>query len=116
MRVGQCIKGRGYISMKVQGYTRNKKGIMEIENEQGAFQEFVKGDIEIMSLTEDLRLVCNKDSLSDNDGMGITAVWFDNGEVVDIIYGNCFVCRYAENNFSDIRDSDIPVINKLLKS
>ena len=102
--------------MKVYGYKRNEKGIMEIENEQGAFKEFIKGDIEIMSLTEDLRLVCKKDSLLDNESMEINAVWIDNDEVVDIICGNCFVCRYEENNFSDIRDSDIPVINKLLKS
>ncbi|MDE6052911.1 MAG: DUF3846 domain-containing protein, partial [Lachnospiraceae bacterium] len=96
--------------MKVYGYKTNEKGIMEIENEHEAFQEFVKGDIEIMSLTEDLKLVCKKDEQSDNESMEINAVWIDNDEVVDIICGNCFVCRYAENGFSNIKDSDILVI------
>lgn len=102
--------------MKVYGYKRNEKGIMEIEDKHGVFQEFVKGDIEIMSLTEDLRLVCRKDNPSDNKGMEINVVWLDKDEIVDVIYSGCFVCRYVENNFRDIRDSDIPVINKLLKN
>lgn len=102
--------------MNIYGYRDNEEGIMDIKNTMESFEEFVRGDIEIMSLTEDLRLVCEKDSPSDNKGMEIKAVWTDKDEVVDVIYSNCFVCRYAENNFSDIKDSDIPVINKLLKS
>jgi hypothetical protein len=40
----------------------------------------------------------------------------DNGELVDIICGNCFVCRHDdEGNFTDIMESDEERIGELLK-
>ena len=101
--------------MKVYGYKDNAKGIMEIENTHTAFREFVRGDIEIMSLSGELRVVCNTESSPDMGKMELNVAWFDNDELVDIICGDCFVCRYIGDHFSSIENSDIPIINKLLK-
>lgn len=101
--------------MKVYGYKDNVKGIMEIENTHMAFREFVRGDIEIMSLTGELKIVCNKESSPDMGNMELNVAWFDNGELVDIICGDCFVSRYIGDHFISIENSDIPIINKILK-
>lgn len=43
--------------MKVYGYTKDKQGIMEIENSLKAEQAFVGGLIECTALTEEMMFV-----------------------------------------------------------
>ena len=47
--------------MKVYGYTKDKQGIMEIENSLKAEQAFVGGLIECTELTEEIDLICNEE-------------------------------------------------------
>ena len=47
--------------MKVYGYTKDKQGIMEIENSLKAEQAFVGGLIECTALTEEIDLICNEE-------------------------------------------------------
>lgn len=99
--------------MRVYGFTEETDGIMEVENGLKAEQSFVGGYIEVLVIAEGLNIVCNDEGKI--DGLPITAAWFDRGELVDVICGNCFVCRYtAEGDFESILDSDVEVIKKIL--
>jgi hypothetical protein len=101
--------------MKVYGFTEQEVGFMEIENGLESEQKFVGGLIELVGLTEELDLICNEEGKI--NGLPPQAVWLDDGELVDIICGNCFVCRHDdEGNFTDIRESDEESIRKLLKA
>lgn len=99
--------------MRVYGFTEESAGIMEVENSLRAEQDFVGGHIEVLKIAEGLDIVCNDDGKI--NGLPMTAAWFDRGELVEIICGNCFVCRYtAEGEFASVLDSDIEIIKKIL--
>lgn len=51
--------------MKVYGFTKDNQGVMEIENNLQAEQQFVGGLIECTALTEDIDLVCNEEGWGD---------------------------------------------------
>jgi len=81
--------------MKVYGYTKDKQGIMEIENSLKAEQAFVGGLIECTALTEEIDLICNE-AIPESE---------------TIIAGDCFICRHdRRGNFQSIREEDIPLI------
>lgn len=100
--------------MKVYGYKIQEEGIMIIKNTKKAFRDFVQGDIEIVSLTGTLKLVYNKGSPYMKDSI-LNVAWFDGGEVVDVICGNCFVCRYQNGYLCSIKNSDVSTIKGMLK-
>lgn len=102
--------------MRVYGYKDNREGIMEIGNTEKAFRQFVQGSIGTAGLTGTLKLVYNKDSSPYAGDSKLTAAWYDQDELVDIICGSCFVCRQSEDGLCSVRDSDIPAIKKILKS
>jgi hypothetical protein len=109
------VKRIGANDMRVYGFTEQEVGFMEIENSLKAEQKFVGGLIELIGLTEELDLICNEEGKI--NGLPPQAVWLDNGELVDIICGNCFVCRHDdEGNFTDIMESDEEHIRELLKA
>lgn len=100
--------------MKVFGFKENEAGIMEIENKLEAEQKFVGGHIEVVSVTPELDLVCNEEGKF--NGMNPVAAWLDGEQVLDVIYGNCFVCRWnEEGEFVSIEDSDVDIIKEKLK-
>jgi hypothetical protein len=109
------VKRIGANDMRVYGFTEQEVGFMEIENSLKAEQKFVGGLIELIGLTEELDLICNDEGKI--NGLPPQAAWLDNGELVDIICGNCFVCRHDdEGNFTDIMESDEERIRELLKA
>ena len=74
--------------MKVYGYTKDKQGIMEIENSLKAEQAFVGGLIECTALTEEIDLICNEEGWL----IGLEPrVAIPESET--IIAGDCFICR-----------------------
>ena len=82
--------------MKVYGYTKDKQGIMEIENSLKAEQAFVGGLIECTALTEEIDLICNEEGWL----IGLEPrVAIPESET--IIVGDCF---------QSIREEDIPLI------
>ena len=93
-------------SMKVYGYTKDKQGIMEIENSLKAEQAFVGGLIECTALTEEIDLICNDEGWL----IGLEPrVAIPESET--IIAGDCFICRHdRRGNFQSIREEDIPLI------
>jgi hypothetical protein len=101
--------------MKVFGFTETEVGFMDIENSLESEQRFVGGLIEVVGLTEELDLVCNDEGKINE--LAPQAIWIDNGKLVDIICGSCFVCRHDdEGNFTDIRKSDEEQIREQLKA
>lgn len=95
--------------MKVYGYTKDKQGIMEIENSLKAEQAFVGGLIECTALTEEIDLICNEEGWL----IGLEPrVAIPESET--IIAGDCFICRHdRRGNFQSIREEDIPLIEKV---
>ncbi|MFR2605524.1 MAG: DUF3846 domain-containing protein [Waltera sp.] len=85
--------------MKVYGYTKDKQGIMEIENSLKAEQAFVGGLIECTALTEEIDLICNEEGWL----IGLEPrVAIPESET--IIAGDCFICRHdRRGNFQSIR-------------
>lgn len=98
--------------MRVYGFMMNgNHGFVEIENTLKAEQEFVGGRIEVISITDEIDLVCN-DEGKILELMPSLAI-MDNNEIVDVICGNCFLCRFDdEGNFNDIKDDDIEKIKE----
>ena len=123
--------------MRVYGIKDNECGFMEVENDLGAEQAFVGGYIEVLGIGNGIDLVCNEEGKI--NGLIPTIAWIEDGEVIEIICGNCFFCRsmdgikireeYAElvrdyrilehivdNRFKDNgRDKQIATVHKTLK-
>lgn len=110
------------VCIKVYGFAENEQGIMDVENNLKAEQEFVGGRIATYPVTDDLILIHNDDGF--NDGLEPKAVVLGKGEgeaidqrgIREIIYGNCFVCRFdGVDGFESIRDNDVKLIKHLVK-
>lgn len=100
--------------MKVYGFMEKENGIMEIENSLEAEQEFVGGLIEAVAITPELDLVCNEEGKF--NGMNPIAAWIDGEQILDLIHGNFFICRWDdEGRFVSIKDSDVDIIKEKLK-
>ena len=101
--------------MKVYGFKENEEGIMQLENTLETIQSFINGNMEQSTIADGLCIVYSGDNQSCMGKCKPNVAWFDNGEAVDVIYGNCFVCRIVNGNFSDIEESDIQTVKKILK-
>ena len=95
--------------MKVYGFTKDNQGVMEIENNLQAEQQFVGGLIECTALTEDIDLVCNEEGwvIGLEPRVAIQ-------EPKTVIAGDCFICRHqfqGKTNFrGDVIQSDFTTI------
>ena len=99
--------------MKVYGFTDNREGIVEIENSLCDEQEFVGGYIEVISIGNGIDLVCNEEGKINN--LKPNVVWIEEGKVVEIICGNCFLCRYNDaGDFISVKDEDVNYIKSRL--
>ena len=101
--------------MKVYSFMENEEGIKQLENTLETIQSFINGNMEQSTIIDGLCIVYSKDHQSCIGKIKPNVAWFDNGETVDIIYGNCFVCRLVNGEFSDIKENDIHMIKKILK-
>lgn len=104
--------------MRVYGFKENEQGIeqgiMEVENTLKALQEFVGGYIEVYPIGGDLLVVLNEEGKF-NGMKPVAAYMEDEDKIVDIFYGNVLVCRSKNEEFTDIKDSDIEVIKSKIK-
>jgi len=95
--------------MKVYGFTNAMEGFIEIENSLEAEQRFVDGYIEVISIGNGIDIVCNEEGKINH--LQPTVAWIEDGEVIEIICGNCFLCRYNdEGNFVSIKNEDVEYI------
>ena len=100
--------------MKAYTFKEDFAGIMEVRNTLHSLQEFVGGLIEVISLTEELDLICNDEGKI--NGLPPTAAWLDHDDqLLDVICGDCLVCRHdGEGGFASIKESDLPVIHDIM--
>ena len=99
--------------MLVYGFIGDESGFMEIENKLQAMQKIVGGRMERISLTEGIDLIVNEEYLF--NGSKPRVMIFENGEVVNIVMGDCFVCRNdSKGNFTDIKREDISILEEYL--
>ena len=93
--------------MRVLGFIIGEDGaVIELENTLKEEQRFVGGHIERLSFTEGLDLICNEEGKL--FGLSPTIAWVEEGNVLEIIMGNCFVCRHTEEgDFTSIKESDM---------
>lgn len=100
--------------MKVFAFKENEVGFEEIGNTLEAEQKFVGGLIEVVAIAPGLDLVCNEEGKINS--MEPRAVLMDGNDLVDIICGDCFVCRSnEEGEFVSIKDSDVKTIKERVK-
>lgn len=88
---------------------------IDLENDLSILQEFVGGYLEVVELShQDLNcvylLVCNEEGKI-NNLQANRPVYNEDGELIDIICGDFFICRVTEDNFTDIEDGDIDAID-----
>lgn len=90
------------------------KGRLEyISNTLRAKQKFVGGTIQCISLGDGLDLICNDDGKI--LGLPPNRAWVgDDGQICDIIVGNCIVCRHQGAEFTSINDEDVEKVLKIL--
>lgn len=87
-------------------YNKEKKtveeGLEQVENKLEPIQKFVGGHIESLSITEDLVMIMNEEGKI-NDLTPTAALMDSDGEkILDIIYGDFFVCREDMGEMVDI--------------
>lgn len=99
--------------MRVYGITDTGSGFVEMENTLEAEQAFVGGYIEVISIGNGIDLVCNDEAKI--NGLEPTVAWIEEGEVVDVICGNCFLCRSRDGEFISIKEEDLKFIKEKLK-
>lgn len=107
--------------IKVYGFKGSGQGAMDIEDSLETVQDFVGGQIDVYSVTDDLDLVLNGEGLI--NGLDVRAVVLGEGEIINerniraVIQGDCFVCRHNEKgDFVSIEDGDIETIRHYVKS
>ena len=99
--------------MLVYGFVGDTSGFMEIENDLRSKQKFVGGLIEVIRLTEEIDLIVNEEYLL--NGSEPRLLIYENDEIVNVVMGDCFVCRNdREGNFTDIMREDISIIQEYL--
>ena len=100
--------------MRVYGFKENSAGIMEVENSLEAEQSFVGGLIEVYCIGNLLDVVCNEEGKI--NGLELRVAHIENGKIMEVIAGDCFVCRHNDmGEFESIRDEDIDYIKERLK-
>lgn len=101
--------------MLAYGFGSKENGLFEIDNNLEDLQGFVDGYIEVLYIGSNLCLVCNEvGKLQDMEPTA--ALVNDNGEVQDVIAGNCFVLRDdGEGDFESLRNGDVEEIQKYVK-
>lgn len=96
------------LTMRCSGDKVYKARLEEIENTLEAKQAFVGGTIQNV-VVNGIDIICNDDGK--NIGLPLNRAWVANGMVVDVFVGNILACRHdAEGNYTDILESDIPII------
>lgn len=100
--------------MRVYGFKENSAGIMEVENSLEAEQAFVGGLIEVYCIGNYLDVVCNEEGKI--NGLELRVAHIENGKIMEVIAGDCFVCRHNDmGEFESIKDEDIDYIKEKLK-
>ena len=100
--------------MRVFAFNENEVGFVEINNTLEAEQKFVGGLIEVVAIAPGLDLVCNEEGKF--NGSKPVVAWVDGEQILDVIFGNCFVCRNnEEGEFISIKDTDVDIIKEKLK-
>lgn len=99
--------------MRVYGIKDNECGFMEVENDLGAEQAFVGGYIEVLGIGNGIDIVCNEEGKI--NGLIPTIAWIEDGEVIEIICGNCFFCRSMDGEFISINDEELEYIKTKFK-
>ncbi len=90
----------------------------EIENTLQAIQSFAGGDIQVISLSSGIVLICNEEGklegLPPNRALYYEADGKDT--IYDFVVGNCLCVRYNdEGNFTSILEEDLAVIQRFAK-
>ena len=101
--------------MRVDESTQYKGYVQKIENTLKSMQKEVQGNIEVISLTKEIDLVCNEEGKMED--LYLNRVWLCSPDgVLDVLAGNVFACRHNDKgNFTSILAEDIPVIEQYLK-
>ncbi len=99
--------------MLVYGFVGDESGFVEIKNDLHSKQKFVGGRIDVIRLTEEIDLIVNDEYLL--NGSEPRLFIFADGEIHNIVMGDCFVCRNdGKGNFTDIRREDISILEEYL--
>ena len=81
-----------------------KPQIVEIDGSLKSMQEIVKGSIEaIYPFDDPVALVCNEEGKLDGSKACLMMADED-GKILDIIFGTCFICGLGEEDFVSIPD------------
>ena len=99
---------------------RTAPEVIEIENELEPMQEFVGGYIEILDRVyiggKRFLLVCNEEGKLNDLPLG-RVLFDDDGNLIDIIYGNFFITKHVFNRdyeaeFGSLDDEEIEIVLK----
>jgi hypothetical protein len=92
-----------------------KPQIVLIGTELEDMQKVVGGLIEqVMPFDEEVALVCNEEGK--NDGLELNrALKYPNGEIVDIIAGDFFICSAKGENFTSLTDEQTKRYSEMFK-
>lgn len=79
---------------------------MELTHELGEMQKAVGGDIEVYSPFDDACIVCNEEGKI--NGMEYNrAIYDENGEMIEAIFGPFFICDGSGEDFGSLTDEQL---------
>ena len=94
---------------------RTAPEVIEIENALEPMQEFVGGYIEILDRVyiggKRFVLVCNEEGKLNDLPLG-RVLFDDDGNLIDIIYGNFFITKEDGEEFGSLDDEEIEIVLK----
>ena len=94
---------------------RTAPKVIEIENELEPMQEFVGGYIEILDRVyiggKRFVLVCNEEGKLNDLPLG-RVLFDDDGNLIDLIYGNFFITKEDGEEFGSLDDEEIEIVLK----
>lgn len=100
--------------MKVFAFDEKVCGVKDLDMERDSIYKFLGGCMVVVELVNGLVLLCNGSGKRLNLKERVAVV--RRKKVIEVIHGNCFVCRLDERgNYTPILDNDIAVIKDVLK-
>lgn len=88
--------------------------ILAMNNSLREEQKFVGGYIDVFSLTEDIVIICGDEAVIQGKPLN-RAVYDEDGNFITVLAGNLMAVRTEGEEFVSILESDVEVIEKLLK-
>lgn len=103
-----------YLLRVDEGYGQYQGYLTEVEDLSEAWHRYVDDFIEVVSLTEEIDLICGEDAVV--QGRPLNRAWYDaDGGLITVFAGNLMLVRHKGRHFTNMRKEDVQFVEKRMK-